>query len=90
MDLTKVNGTYSKELLENLGKIRQISFSKYRSTEDMRDYILEVVEPATIDAVAKNRFIEYVYNCKDKKALYWLVHNTIHKAMTFKPAKRGC
>jgi hypothetical protein len=88
MNLTKVNGTYSKELLENINEIRKVSFDKNTSLEYMRNYILEVIEPAYIDATAKKRFIEYLENCDSKKSIYWLCYNTIQKAMKHKPSRQ--
>lgn len=84
MNLTKVNGTYSKELNEHLNDIRKASFNKYVSEEDLKNYILEVIEPAYIDAVAKKRFIEYLESCETKKSMYWLCYNTVQKAMKYK------
>lgn len=87
MNLTKVDGTYSKELYEHMNDIRRFSFSEYTSTENLRDYVLEIIEPAWINAAAKKRFIEYLEDCESKKSIYWLCHNTVQKAMKHSNSK---
>lgn len=88
MNLTKVNGTYSKELLEHMSDIRKQSFSEYTSVDDLRAYVLEIIESAWINATAKKRFIGYLKSCESKKSIYWLCYNTVQKAMKYKPAAR--
>ena len=84
MNITKVNGSYSKELWENMNDIRKASFNDHVSLEEMRDYIFEVIKPAYINATAKKRFIEYLEGCETKKSIYWLCYNTVQKAMKYK------
>ncbi len=57
MNITKVDGSYSKELFENMNEIKACSFSGYSTVEDMRELVLEIIEPAWIGTVARNRFI---------------------------------
>lgn len=87
MNLTKVDGTYSKELFEHMTDIRKFSFSEYTSIESLRDYVLEIIEPAWINATAKKRFIKYLRGCESKKSIYWLCYNTVQKAMKYKPMR---
>lgn len=84
MNITKVNGSYSKELFDHMNEIRACSFSEYTSTENMRDLVLEIIEPAWIGTVARTRFISYLNNCQSKKEIYWLCYNTVQKAMKYK------
>ena len=84
MNLTRVNGTYSKELFENMNEIRKISFDSSASTRDMKEFVLQVIEPAWIDATAKKRFKSYLHDCSSKKEIYWLCANTINKAKGYR------
>ena len=86
MNLTKVNGTYSKELAVNMTEIRKSSFDSSVSTEDMRALILDIISPAWIEAIAKKRFIGYLNNCASKKDMYWLCYNTVQKAAKYQRA----
>lgn len=88
MNLTRINGTYSKELLEHMTDIRKYSFSEHTSVDELRAYVLEIIEHAWINANAKKRFIGYLDSCESKKSIYWLCYNTIQKAMKYKPATR--
>ena len=87
MNITKVDGTYSKEIFEHMNDIRQLSFSEYASTENLRNYVLEIIEPAWINAAAKKRFIKYLNGCESKKSIYWLCYNTVQKAMKYNSSK---
>ncbi len=89
MNLTYVEGTYSRELFINMNEITRISFDNSYSFYYMKEFILDVVEPAHIEAEAKRRFVEeYVEDCTTKKQLYWLCRNTIQKAMKYDPTSR--
>jgi hypothetical protein len=88
MNITKVDGSYSKELFENMNEIKACSFSGYTTVEDMRELVLEIIEPAWIGTVARNRFIGYLNDCQSKKEIYWLCYNTVQKAMKYKPKAR--
>jgi hypothetical protein len=83
MNLTRVNGTYARELLKHKDEIRKCSFNEYTSVASMRELVLEIIEPAYIDAEAKKRFISYLKSCETKKSIYWLCHNAIQKAMKY-------
>ena len=89
MNITKVNGSYSKELFERRDEIKACSVSDYTTVEDMRELVLEIIEPAWINAVAKNRFIGYLNDCQTKKDIYRLCYNTVQKAMKYKPKARA-
>ena len=89
MNLTKVSGTYSKELYENMDEIKEIVSDKSYSFASMKNCILEIIEPAWIDKVAKKRFIGYLNNCKSKAEIYRLCSNTVRKAMQHKSVSRA-
>jgi hypothetical protein len=87
MNITKVNGSYSKELLENIDLITAAKYNSSVSLSSMKQTVLAIIEPAFIGTVAKQRFIGYVHNCQSKNAVYKLCWNTIHKAMSYKPTR---
>ena len=86
MNLTRQNGCYSKELFEHLDEIKFIYEDNYASVRYMKNYVLEVIEPAWIDKVAKKRFIGYLNDCYSKRDIYNLCWNTVQKAMKYIPA----
>ena len=89
MNLTKVNGTYSKELYENMDEIKELVSDKSYSFASMKNCILEIIEPAWINKVAKKRFIGYLNNCTSKYEIYRLCSNTVQKAMKYKSVSRA-
>ena len=88
MNLTKVNGTYSKELYENMEEIKDIVSDRSYSTASMKSCILDIIEPAWINKIAKKRFIGYLNNCGSKNEIYRLCYNTVQKAMKHKSGRR--
>ena len=87
MNITKVHGSYSKELLDNINRIKLACTDNQYSLSGMRSLILDIIEPAFIGTVAKQRFINYLSNCRSKKEVYSLCWNTIQKAMDYNPAR---
>ena len=87
MNITKVNGSYSKELLDNINQIKIACADNQYSLSGMKSLILDIIEPAFIGTVAKQRFINYLSTCRSKKEVYSLCWNTIQKAMKYKPAR---
>ena len=88
MNLTKVNGTYSKELYENMEEIKDIVSDKSYSVASMKSCILGIIEPAWINKAAKKRFISYLNNCGSKYEIYRLCNNTVQKAMKYSSGRR--
>jgi hypothetical protein len=86
MNITKVNGAYAKELYEHITEIRNILKDTRTTVGDMRQAVLDIIEPAWINAKAKPRFKVYLCNCKTKLDIYTLCWNSIHKAMRYRPA----
>lgn len=87
MNITKVNGSYSKELFNNIDLITAAKYDSSVSLSSMKQTVLAIIEPAFIGTVAKQRFIGYVHNCQSKNAVYKLCWNTIHKAMSYNPTR---
>lgn len=87
MNITKVNGSYSKELFENINQIKSACYDRNYSLSSMKGLILDIIEPAFIGTVAKQRFMGYLSDCRSKNEVYKLCWNTIQKAMKYKPAR---
>lgn len=88
MNLTRVNGTYAKELYENLNELRVMYSAPAVSIEEMRNCVLDIIEPAWINATAKKRFISFLNDCFTKREIYNLCYNSVQKAMKYKPVVR--
>ena len=89
MDLTRVNGCYSKELRENCNNIKLMLKSPSVSTEEMIRVVRCIIEPAFINAGAKKRFIANLVACKTKEAVDQLCHDAVMNGMWYKPNKRS-
>ena len=87
MNITKVNGSYSKELYENRDLIEQIYKDPSLSVAYMKAVILDIIKPAWITAKAKLRFKNSLAECHSKYAVYKLCNNTINKAINYKPTR---
>lgn len=86
MNITKVNGAYAKELHEHIDEITSILEDDRLSVRAMKQAVLDIIEPAWIDAQAKPRFKSYLAGCETKWDVYSLCWNSIHKAMRYKLA----
>lgn len=87
MNLTKVNGCYSKELYENMKRIKAITDNKALTVGYLKGCVLSIISYARFNAVAKPRFVKYLEGCKTKKEVYKLCQNTIQKAMKYNASK---
>lgn len=85
MNITYVNGTYSKELKEHLEEIRSMVANTSISLTAMKKRILTIIEPAFIVKTAKPRFCGYLRNCGSKTEILDLCNNTIKKATYYYP-----
>ena len=89
MDLTKVNGCYSKELRDNCYTIKLMLHEPSVSTAEMIRVVKAIIEPAFIVAAAKKRFIDNLEACSTKEAVDTLCHDAIIHGMWYKPKKRA-
>ena len=89
MDLTKVNGCYSKELRENCNNIKLMLNSPSVSTAEMIRVVRCIIEPAFINAQAKKRFIKNLVACKTKEAVDNLCREAVFNGMWYKPTRRS-
>lgn len=83
MDLTKVNGCYSKELYKNLEDLKEDYSDVYTSTDYMRQRVLDIIAPAR-DTEAKKRFIGNLLACHSKRTIYNLCCSAVNNAMNYK------
>lgn len=88
MDLTKINGCYSKELREATREIKLYAKIDGVSVQDMKNYVRAVIEPASINANAKKRFKENLNACKTKQEIDELCRLAVVHGMYYDPQKR--
>ena len=88
IDLTKIDGCYSKELRINYPKIKRMLNSPFTSVDSMKSGILKIIEKAFINYKSKQRFIDNLHNCTSKQEINDLCHNTVIHGMYYHPKKR--
>ena len=84
MDLTRVFGTYSRELRINCRRIKEMLADETVEVEDMIEGVEEIIEPAFIEFDAKPRFIRNLRNCKTKEEVDKLCRAAVYAGMKFK------
>ena len=88
MDLTRVNGCYSKELRESCYLIKLMLKEASVSVEEMIRTVKGLIEPAYINADAKKRFITNLEACKTKEEVDKLCHDAVMNGMWYKPYRK--
>lgn len=88
MDLTKVNGCYSKELREMTPTIKLMLKAPSVSTDEMRRVVLGIVELASINAGAKLRFIGNLNSCQSKEEIDRLCYEAVIHGMYYHPKNK--
>ena len=88
MNLTKVNGCYSKELREATNDIKILLKERSIDVETMRDFVSKIIEPAFIEADAKKRFKENLADCKTKEEIDNLCYMAVLHGMYYTPRKK--
>ncbi len=88
IDLTKVNGCYSKELREACNNIKILLKDPLTDTETMRDFVSKIIEPAFIEADAKQRFRTNLADCKSKQEIDQLCSDAVLHGMYHLQRKR--
>lgn len=88
MNLTKINGCYSKELRENCYNIKLLVKDRNTSVETMKQWINNIIEPAFIEAKAKARFRTNLSNCQTKEEIDQLCQDVVLHGMYYTPKKR--
>lgn len=89
IDLTKVNGCYSKELREFTPTIKCMTSEQSVSTDEMKRVVLGIIEPASINAEAKSRFIKNLHNCQTKDEIDKLCFDAVIHGMYYHPKKKA-
>ena len=88
INLTKVNGCYSKELREACNNIKVLLNDPSTDTETMRSFVAKVIEPARIEAAAKQRFRDNLADCKSKQEIDQLCFDAVMHGMYYLPRKK--
>jgi hypothetical protein len=84
MDLTRVFGTYSRELRINCGKIKELLADDSVDTEQMIKEVEVIIEPAFIEFDAKPRFVKNLHACTSKLEVDKLCRAAVYAGMKFK------
>ena len=85
INLTTVDGCYSKELFENQNTIKQMFMDPTVLAYSMRKTVLEIISNAFIEAEAKRRFTTNLKQCRTKAAIYALCSKAITHGMYYHP-----
>ena len=88
INLTKINGCYSKELREYTPTIKLMLSEQSVSTDEMRRVVSGIIEPASINAEAKKRFIKNLHNCKSKEEIDKLCYEAVIHGMYYHPKNK--
>lgn len=83
INLTTVEGCYSKPLTENIDTIYQYANDSFTSCSDLISWILELIAPAKFNKDAKPRFIHHLRNCRTKQAVLKLCCTAIANALEY-------
>jgi hypothetical protein len=86
INLTKVDGCYTKPLTENIDTIYQYASDSFTTCSELIGWILELIEPARFNYQAKPRFIHNLRNCKTKQAVLKLCCSAIANAIEYEVA----
>ena len=89
INLTKVEGCYSKELREACNDIKILLNDVSTDTETMRSFVASVIEPARIEAAAKQRFRDNLQSCQSKQEINQLCFDAVMHGMYYLPRKRS-
>jgi hypothetical protein len=89
MNLTKINGCYSKELRECCPTIKTCLKEKSVSLKEMIRLVDNIIEPAFINAKAKKRFIKNLHECKTKEEVDHLCTMAVVHGMNYRPKKKS-
>lgn len=88
IDLTRVDGCYSKELREACNDIKLLLKDRTTSVETMKTFVEAIVSPAKIEAEAKKRFKANLAACQTKQEIDELCYNAVLHGMYYHPSFR--
>ena len=89
INLTKIDGCYSKELRESCNNIKILLKDRNTNVETMRQFVFAVIEPARINADAKKRFQANLSECKTKEEIDNLCYMAVLHGMYYMPHKKA-
>lgn len=89
INLTKIDGCYSKELRESCNDIKILLKDRSTSAETMKQFVFAVIEPAHINANAKKRFQANLSECQTKEEIDDLCRNAVIHGMYYMPHKKA-
>ena len=89
INLTKVNGCYSKELREFCPSIKLAAKEPSITVGTMKSLVIAIIEPAYINAEAKRRFINNIESCKSKSEIEQLCHDAVIHGMYYHPKQKN-
>lgn len=84
MNLTKINGCYSKELRESCPTIQLMAKEQTVSLSEMKRIVKAIVEPAFINAGAKKRFLSNVSAAETKAEVSEICRLAVVHGMYYK------
>ena len=84
INLTKVDGCYTKELNKHLDEINEMMFSSI-SVEGMKKEIRNIIAPAFYNKNAKPRFLSKLKRCNSKADVLQLCTNAVIHGMYYNP-----
>ena len=89
INLTKIDGCYSKELREHCPTIKFMLKEQRISCEEMKTMVHTIVAQASINAKAKERFINNLFACETKEDIDRLCHEAVIHGMYYHPKKQS-
>ena len=89
INLTRVNGCYSKELREAAPTIAFMLKEPKVSFDEMLKTVHNIVELATINAAAKKRFIKNLHSCTTKHEIDKLCYDAVRHGMYYHPKSQA-
>ena len=88
IDLTRDNKCYTHYLINKLDKLAALSKDNTCTADDFRNEVLQIIEPATYDVVAKPRFIANMKQKTSKLSMYYYVLSSVASGLTHQPVKK--
>lgn len=90
VDLTKVDGCYSKELREACPTIKFMLKEPQVSLTDMKNVVHIIISEATINAKAKERFTKNLFACESKEAVDKLCSDAVIHGRYYHSKTQAC
>lgn len=85
INLTKIDGCYSKELRQMTPAIKLMLKEPSITTEEMKQMVIGIIEPAFINATAKERFTKNLMKCQSKEEIDRLCYDAVFHGMYYHP-----